>query len=153
MAENPSTHPFLREFKEFIIPKLKFAATSSLATLVDNILYNLLVYTVLDAVSSNLISSSCGMLINFFLQKRYVFFLRRDLYSAFFMSIGFSLLGIAIGTYIVYWLTHYPFFAKYQFVTKLLVTGIIFFYNFYTKRFAFEKILRRKRDPEVSQSL
>ncbi|NJO02494.1 MAG: GtrA family protein [Bacteroidia bacterium] len=123
----------------FTLPKLKFATTSSLATLVDYCLYLLLVYLFLPPVASNLISAFCGMVINFILQRRYVFILQRNVRVAFVLSIAFSLLGIALGTGLIYLLNHLPFFATYQFITKLLVTGLIFFYNFYTKRFAFER--------------
>ena len=80
-----------------------------------------------------------GMIINFILQKRYVFILHRKLDAAFALSIGFSLLGIIIGSTIIGLLVKIDFFSENPFITKLIVTGLIFFYNFYTKRFAFEK--------------
>lgn len=129
-----------QQIKNFIIPKLKFAATSLVATLLDYILYLILVtWVLMTSTISNIISASCGMLINFLLQKKYVFMLKRNLYLTFTMSIAFSFIGIGLGTTIIYYLTQVKFFAENQPITKLIVTGVIFFYNFYTKRFAFEK--------------
>jgi len=48
---------------------------------------------------------------------------------------------LLISTGIIYWLNLYPFFAERQYLTKILATGMIFFYNFYTKRFIFERRL------------
>jgi putative flippase GtrA len=125
-------------WKSFIIPKLRFAASSSVATLADYVLYLLLV-TTLSPVISNIISASTGMVINFVLQKRYIFKLKRKLYAAFGISLLSSVLGIALGTLCIWLLNHYEFFREHQYITKAIVTGFIFFYNFYMKRFAFER--------------
>lgn len=124
-----------------IVPKLKFAITSSVATLVDYLLYLFLVYLFFGPVVSNIISAGTGMITNFVLQKKFVFLLKRDLKVAFLLSVFFSLAGIGLSTLFIYLLNLLPFFQVHQYITKLLVTGIIFFYNFYTKRFAFEKRL------------
>lgn len=129
----------LLKLKKLFLLKLKFAMTSSVATLIDYSLYLLLVYTVLTPVPSNIISSSCGMVVNFFLQKRFVFDLQRKVYTAFFLAIAVSIGGIALGTTIIWALNHWPFFQVHQYVTKLCATGLVFFYNFYLKRFVFEK--------------
>ncbi len=128
-------------FELHVLPKLKFALTSSVATLVDYILYVLLSIYLFPPVTSNIISQGTGMIINFILQKRYVFILQRKVNAAFILSITFSLIGIGIGSMLVWFLTRYEFFLENPYITKIIVTGIIFFYNFYTKRFAFEKRL------------
>jgi putative flippase GtrA len=130
-------------WKSFILPKLRFAASSSVATLADYLLYLLLV-TTLSPVVSNLISASTGMVINFILQKRYIFQLKRRLYVAFGISLFSSVVGIGIGTLLIWLLNQFSFFAAHQYVTKALVTGLVFFYNFYMKRFAFERKWRSK---------
>lgn len=127
------------KLKKLFFLKLKFAMTSSVATLVDYSLYLLLVYTLFSPVLSNIISASCGMIVNFFLQKRFVFALRRKVSTAFVMTILVSVGGIALGTTIIWALNHWEFFQVYQYVTKLVATGLVFFYNFYFKRFVFEK--------------
>ena len=114
--------------------------TSSIATAVDYTLYLILVMS-LSPVVSNLISAGTGMIINFFLQKRYIFELRRKFQYALAISVLTSLIGIALSTSII-WVLNYVFtFTEYQFIIKGIATGIVFFYNFYMKRFAFEKRL------------
>ncbi|MBN2350476.1 MAG: GtrA family protein [Bacteroidales bacterium] len=144
-----STPDFYRKFKlflkEFFIPKFKFALTSSVATAVDYGSYLLLVNNLFSPVISNIISQTSGIIVNFILQKRFVFLMKRNLYAAFFLSILFSLIGLGLGTSFIYLLNKHEFFSVHQYITKFIVTGFIFFYNFYTKRFAFEKkIISRK---------
>jgi len=119
--------------------KLKFATSSSLATAVDYGLYLFLVGAYFTPVISNIISAGTGMLINFVIQKKYVFELQRDLKVTFLISFLTSLIGLGIGTLLIYLLNKNLFFAENQFLTKGLVIGLVFFYNFYMKRFAFEK--------------
>ena len=127
------------KLRKLFLLKAKFALTSSVATLVDYLLYLALVYTILPPVHSNIISASCGMVLNFFLQKRFVFDLQRKLSTAFIMAVTVSIGGIILGTTIIYFLTKMDFFQQHQYITKLMATGIVFFYNFYLKRFVFEK--------------
>ena len=119
--------------------KLKFAGSSAIATAVDFALYLVLVGRFFAPVTSNIISAGVGMLINFFLQKAYVFDVNRKVSEAFIISLTTSIVGIGFSTLIVYLLNMMPFFQDFQFITKTIATGIIFFYNFYLKRFAFEK--------------
>ncbi|MEM7102845.1 MAG: GtrA family protein [Bacteroidota bacterium] len=119
--------------------KFKFALSSSVATIVDNVLYNVLVYYFFTPVISNIISYATGTLINFVLQKKYIFDLNRKLSTAFMLSLLVSMGGLALSTLFIYLLNKIEFFNSYQVITKIVVTGIVFFYNFYLKRFAFEK--------------
>ena len=133
---------FQEKLFQFIIPKAKFASTSLLATIVDYTLYLTLVYSGFEKVPSNIVSASCGFLINFFLQKRFIFTLKRKLRTTFLMSMSFSAMGIGISTGFIYLFNKNPFLDDHQYLTKMLVMGIMFFYNFYTKRIAFEKSIR-----------
>lgn len=119
--------------------KLKFASSSAIATLIDYCLYLILVGQGVSPTTSNLFSASTGMVTNFILQKKYVFKLDRKLNQAFLISIGSSLIGIVISTGLIYLFNKNSFFAEYQMITKAVVTGLLFFYNFYLKRFAFER--------------
>lgn len=119
--------------------KLKFATSSLLATAVDYLLYLYLVGSVFSPVVSNVISAGTGMLINFLVQKTFVFELRRKLRATFAISLLTSLIGLAIGTGLIYLFNKVPLLYENQFITKALVIGMVFFYNFYMKRFAFEK--------------
>lgn len=119
--------------------KMKFALSSSVATIVDYILYQVLVKYLLSPVASNLISASVGMLINFLLQKKYIFTLNRTVKKAFILSLMVSLVGIAMSTGIIHFLNKNEILNENQFIIKAIASGLVFFYNFYMKRFAFEK--------------
>ncbi|MCB0583092.1 MAG: GtrA family protein [Phaeodactylibacter sp.] len=119
--------------------KAKFAMTGAVATTVDYVVYLVLVARFFSPVVSNIISYSCGMVINFLLQKRFVFVLQGSPYRAFGLSLGVSLGGMALSTGIIYGLTQLEFFSEHQYITKLCATGMVFFYNFYLKRYVFER--------------
>jgi putative flippase GtrA len=126
----------------FIVPKVKFASTSLVATVLDYTIYLTLVYSGFNKVYSNVISASCGFIVNFFLQKKFIFTLRRKAQITFLISMSFSAMGIGISTLLIYLFNKNTFLDHHQYLTKLLVMGIMFFYNFYTKRLAFEKNLK-----------
>lgn len=128
-----------QKIKSLVKLKLKFVSSSIIATAVDYCLYQVLVYNDFLPAKANLISAGIGLLINFTLQKKYVFDLNRKLRSAFVISFVSSLIGLALSTFFIHNLSKIAFFANYQIITKALVTGLLFFYNFYMKRFAFEK--------------
>lgn len=129
-------------FQKSVLPKLKFASTSLIATVIDYSMYLFLVSFYFNDVISNIIAYSCGMITNFILQKRFIFSLNRKIETAFLLSLGFSLFGMVLETSIIRGLNGFDFFAKRQYITKLFSKGLVFFYNFYTKRFAFEKKLK-----------
>lgn len=120
--------------------KTKFAASSGVATLVDMGLF-----AVLSKVTSfpveiiNVFTSLVGMVINFILQKKFIFELNRKVSTAFILSLLVSLGGILISTSIIYGLKRFELFQTYPIIAKIIATGIVFFYNFYLKRFSFEK--------------
>lgn len=133
-----------KKLKDLVFLKIKFAMTSSIATIVDYSLYNILVYLVIPnlekkATYAQLIAYSTGMIINFFLQKKYVFSMERGLSLTFILAISISIGGLILSTLLISWLVQFPFFDNYQFLTKLFVTALFFFYNFFLKRYAFEK--------------
>ncbi len=127
--------------KDFFIPKLKFAITSGIATAVDYAIYISLTYFLVTSETvAHGISYTCGMILNFILQKRYIFITKRKLGYVFTLSVIFSLIGWMLSQSLFNFFIHYiEFFKSYDLVAKILVTGIIFLYNFYTKRFSFEK--------------
>ncbi len=133
--------------RNLVVPKVKFASTSLIATVVDYTLYLLLVYLGFPKVKSNIVSATCGFFINFFLQKRFIFTLKRKTSTTFLISMSFSAMGIAISTLIIFLLNKNSFLDQHQSITKLITMGIMFFYNFYTKRLAFEKTMKQ---PKIS---
>lgn len=113
--------------------------SSSIATTVDYVLYQVLVKDFFSPVVSNIISASVGMIINFVLHKRYIFKLNRSARMAFLLSALVSVGGICISTAIIFVMNKVEILQSNQYIIKAIATGLVFFYNFYMKRFAFEK--------------
>lgn len=127
--------------KDFIVPKLKYGASAAVATSVDYFVFFSVVHllTVNYTTLAQVLAYSCGLLTNFFLQKSFVFELKRTISKTFQLSVSFSLMGLVISSTLIYLFSQFTFFLEYLFLTKVIVTGIMFLYNFYTKRFAFER--------------
>jgi len=56
---------------------------------------------------------------------------------SFFLSVLFSIGGVFLGASIIYMLTKFIFFAEYPLIAKIVAIGVVFFYNFETKKIAF----------------
>ena len=132
-TEPPSASP------DLVKPVLKFAMTGGVATLVDISLYLLLVTWFLGPVTANVISYGLAMCLNFFLQRTFVFKLNRSLIDAFRLSMLVSLGGMAFSTGIVFGLNQVEGLTDHQWLVKLVATGVVFVYNFFFKRYAFER--------------
>ncbi|MDD3344464.1 MAG: GtrA family protein [Sulfurospirillaceae bacterium] len=115
---------------------VKFFTTSLLATGVDFCLYTILLLFATPVIS-HFISATCGMIVNFILQKKFVFTLNRALKVSFILSLCFSVGGIFLGAGIIYGLTQWSFFLTYPLIAKIVAIGVVFFYNYQTKKIAF----------------
>ena len=127
------------QLEQLFRQKAKFAMTSGVATAVDYFIYLFLVGRFFSPVVSNVISYGIAMVLNFLLQKRFVFDLRRSSSRAFLLAMAVSMGGLVISTLIVWLLSKWDFFSTHQYITKIIATGMVFFYNFYFKRYVFEK--------------
>ena len=132
----------------FIVPKIKFGTTSAVATSVDYLVFFLVVhFTSKDyATVAQVLAYPCGLITNFFLQKKFIFDLKRSAFTTFKMSVSFSLLGLTMSTLFIYLLSKIEFFTTHLIAAKVLVTGTMFLYNFYTKRFAFEGVINPNQE-------
>ena len=63
----------------------------------------------------------------------------RKLETTFLFAMLVSAGGWALNATIFYFFMQIPFLEKYHWLAKIIVNGIIFFYNFYGKRYVFEK--------------
>lgn len=126
----------------FVVPKIKFATTSALATSVDYLIFFLFVHFTSNdyAVAAQVLAYSCGLITNFFLQKKFIFMLKRSVYRTFQLSVTFSLIGLIVSSSFIFLLSKIDFFSIHLIFAKILITGTMFLYNFYTKRFAFEGV-------------
>lgn len=123
----------------FIVKVFKFALSGALATAIDYFLYLLLVHIHWSPLYANITSYTASVLVNFGMQKRFVFDLQRSVSKAFVLAMLVSLIGMGISTFIVVTLSTWTVFDGRQYLIKLTATGIVFIYNFYFKRYVFEK--------------
>lgn len=130
--------PLWRRLFDWGLPKAKYAAAGAVATGVDYTVYLSLVHRVLPPVPSNIIAYSAGTIVNFILQKRFVFQLQGSVQRAFFFAVLVSVGGLLLSSAIIYGLSTQAFFYHHQAITKIIATGLVFFYNFYLKRYVFE---------------
>ncbi len=124
--------------KEKAVSQAKFLTSSVIATGVDYALYLLLNWLWFDAVMSHTISYPIAVVVNFYLQKRFIFDLKRKTHQAFLISMLFSVIGWGLGVGMMVLLVKLPVLSDWPILAKLIVTGMLFFFNFYTKRYAFE---------------
>ena len=129
----------LNSVKKLIILKAKYATASATATAVDYILYFILIQFGLTKIIANFISYPVGVVINFMLQKKYIFSMKRGLRKTFILAMLVSAGGWAMNASLFALFMEIPFLNKYHWLAKILVNGLIFFYNFYGKRYVFEK--------------
>jgi len=125
--------------RKLLLLKVRYATASATATVVDYALWFLLVGMGTAATLAHFISYPVGVLLNFYFQRKYIFNLRRKLRNTFLMAMTISAIGWWAGTALIALLLEIPFFAATPILAKLLVNAMLFFYNFYMKRYAFEK--------------
>ncbi|MEO1023638.1 MAG: GtrA family protein [Bacteroidota bacterium] len=125
----------------FLIPKLKFGAGSAVSTGIDYTVFFILYGSGLglSVAIYQAAAQTCGMATNFVIQRTLVFEKNRGLGASFIWSISFSVLGLIAASGLVQILHSFRFFQEYPIVMKVLVTGLFFVFNFYTKQLAFEK--------------
>ncbi|HFA48147.1 MAG TPA: GtrA family protein [Bacteroidetes bacterium] len=129
----------LSQLKKLFILKAKYATASATATAVDYILYFILLQFGLQKTLANFISYPFGVVFNFMLQKKYIFSMKRGLRKTFVLAMLVSAGGWAMNATIFSFFMKIPFLNEYHWFAKILVNAIIFFYNFYGKRYVFEK--------------
>ena len=128
-----------QKLRNLFLLQVKFAGAGALATGVDYVLYLVLVNRFLPPVTANIVSYGTAVLINFGMHRRFIFQQKGATWAVFLASFSASMIGLSLSTGLIYGLNRWSFFAQHQYLTKLLSTGILFFYNFYTKRFVFER--------------
>lgn len=131
-----------REHKlvKLFLLKAKYATTSLIATALEYGLYSLFVYILLmDKTRAHISSFAIAMVTNFFLQRFFVFELNRPVAKVFAMAMTVSLGGLLLSSLIFSGLMQIPFFVQHHYLAKVMASGTIFLYNFYLKRYAFEK--------------
>ncbi|NJL75170.1 MAG: GtrA family protein [Saprospiraceae bacterium] len=130
------------KWQKLLLLKSKFLLTSGLATAVDIGLYLLLLHQWgLQPVVAQSIAFPIAVLLNYLLQKWFIFEGNRKQHTIFILAMAVSGLGYFLSLLLVYGLNQVAVFQEHQLLLKVTEKGILFFYNFYLKRFAFEKKL------------
>lgn len=130
--------------KEFVKRVFKFGLTSGVATAIDFALFTFVFSKIMPLFYAEILASFIGMVINFFLQKRYVFDLQRKAYVAFTMSIVSSILVMLLGAYVITQLVKIDYLEKHLFIAKIIIIGMKFGLNFFIKQWIFERKLIHK---------
>ncbi|MEL7221780.1 MAG: GtrA family protein [Bacteroidota bacterium] len=128
-----------QRIKELFQKKFRYAIGGAIATAVDYLIYFGLYEQGVEPTYAQIPAYSVGMIVNFLIQKYFVFELNRSVRSAFLMSVLVSLGGLVLSTALIYLFNKVAFLQSYQLLIKLMTTGLVFFYNFYCKRYVFEK--------------
>ena len=117
----------------------RFGLTSGAATLVDFLLFRFVFYFIFPIFYAEILANLVGMVINFILQKRFVFNMKRKQWAAFGLALGTSIIVMLIGAFTIQKLEGIPWFKDHITITKILVIGMKFVFNFFLKQWAFEK--------------
>ncbi|MEM0994846.1 MAG: GtrA family protein [Bacteroidota bacterium] len=126
--------------KELLKLKSKFLVTAVIATAIDIGLYLLLYHQLAwSEVAAQSVAYPIAVLCKFFLEKYFVFESNRKAGQTFALAMLVSGIGYLLSLGLVYLLSQNTFLAAHQLLLKIVEKGLLFFYNFYFKRFAFEK--------------
>ena len=124
---------------------LKFGVSSGLASAIDFGVFALLTKVILvidNLFYVDMIAASCGMIVNFFIHKTFVFDLQRKTYAAFLMSISFSIIVMVSGAKTMEYIGEQAMVADsllLLYAAKIGVMGVKFIINFFSKRWVFER--------------
>lgn len=144
---------FRERAKKFLILFGKFAVTGAMASVVNFAVFNLLFYWVFSlhhvdpalavfkrkSVISDMIAYASGVLFNYTLHKRFIFEQRRSASVTFALYMLVSVIGLAMSAGLTWVFVKMPFFAQHPPIMKITTMSLVFIYNFFSKRFAFEK--------------
>lgn len=130
----------MSKIKSLLRLKSKFLVTSIIATAVDIGIYLLLFHQFgYSEVLAQSIAYPIAVLLKFFLEKYFVFESNRKAGQTFALAMMVSGIGYLLSLGLVYLLSQNHWLQEHQLVLKLIEKGLLFLYNFYFKRFAFEK--------------
>lgn len=145
--------PGWERIKKTTILFAKFAVAGAMASVVNFIVFNVLIYLVFSldqadmtalesrwkTVFSDMAAYASGVLFNYALHKRYIFEQRRKPSTTFALYLFVSGIGMALSAGLTWLFVKITFFATYPYIMKIMTMGLVFIYNFFSKRFAFEK--------------
>lgn len=134
----------IAELKVLMLSMGKFATTSLLGTGLDFLTFTFIFRLIMPLFWAEIAAAFIGMIVNFFMQKRFVFQLNRKAETAFILSVAVSFVLMFAGAFAITNLVKIEFFAMYPLVAKITVMGAKFVFNFFSKRWIFEKPLKKR---------
>lgn len=134
----------------FVVEKIPFAITGLVATSVNFGMYMLLVNRFLPYLPATMIAYASGVVLNFILHRYFVFDLNRSVSKAFGLTLVTSGIGLTLDALIVSGLHRSNIYGEREWLIKGTAMGILFFYNYYSKKYAFEGKKRPSNEDTVA---
>lgn len=113
----------------------KFLLLGALSTIIDFIIYTLLVYLDINYILSIGIAYSCGFLFNFYGGRIYVFkngSKLKDTKQELLYVFIIALIGLFLNIFIVYILS--DFILLNLIISRVIAIVVVFFWNFYARK-------------------
>ena len=123
----------------------KFGLGSVVATVVDLLLFIFVFSPILSPFYAYLAAAAIGISVNFLIQKLFIFEMKKSVYSTFFLSVSASIITTFIGAFLIEEFVGWSILTEnleethVKTAAYILVTGIRFFLNFFSKKYIFER--------------
>jgi len=113
--------------------KVKYLISSIIVTSVDYLIF-IVAFKVVGLIIANTLSYVVALNLSFNIQKRYIFKTERNITTAYMYIVIFAIIGVIISTTTLYVLNY---FLRNIILAKVILIIIMFYYNFYSKKYAF----------------
>jgi len=113
--------------------KVKYLISSIIVTSVDYLVF-IVAFKVVGLIIANTLSYVVALNLSFNIQKRYIFKTERNITTAYIYIVIFAIVGVIISTTTLYVLNY---FLRNIILAKVILIIIMFYYNFYSKKYAF----------------
>ena len=123
----------------------KFGLGSVVATVVDLLLFVFVFSPILSPFYAYLAAAAIGISVNFLIQKLFIFEMKKSVYSTFLLSFSASIITTFIGAFLIEEFVGWSILTEnleethVKTAAYILVTGIRFFLNFFSKKYIFER--------------
>ncbi len=123
----------------------KFGLGSVVATVLDLLLFVFVFSPILSPFYAYLAAAAIGISVNFLIQKLFIFEMKKSVYSTFLLSVSASIITTFIGAFLIEEFVGWSILTEnleethVKTVAYILVTGIRFFLNFFSKKYIFER--------------
>jgi len=123
----------------------KFGLGSVVATVVDLLLFVFVFSPILSPFYAYLAAAAIGISVNVLIQKLFSFEMKKSVYSTFLLSVSASIITTFIGAFLIEEFVGWSILTEnleethVKTAAYILVTGIRFFLNFFSKKYIFER--------------